>query len=73
MMLIRSALESPDPGASNGGSNVQIRHFGIDLDTFEVAGWPQNLLSKENVEENLIENEQSKFMAIIRHTFVVKL
>ena len=37
--LIRSALESPDPGASNGGSNFKIRHSGADIATFEVAGW----------------------------------
>ena len=35
--LIRSALESPDHGASNGGSNFEIRHFGADLAAFEVA------------------------------------
>ena len=35
--LIRSALESPDPGASNDGSNFEIRHFGADLAAFEVA------------------------------------
>ena len=38
MILIRNALESPDPGASNGGSNFILRHFGADLGTFEVAG-----------------------------------
>lgn len=36
-MLIRSALESPDSDASNGGSNLRIRPFGIDLVTFEVV------------------------------------
>ena len=41
--LIRSALESPDPGASNGESNFEIRHFGADLVTLEMGGFPQNL------------------------------
>ena len=37
-VLIRSALESSDPRASNGGSNFTFRHFGADMATFEVAG-----------------------------------
>ena len=37
--LIRSALESPDLGAFNDGSNVEIRPLGTDLITFEVAFW----------------------------------
>ena len=37
--LSQSALETSDPGASNGGSKLQIRHFGAD---FEVAGWARN-------------------------------
>ena len=41
MALIRSALESPGPGASNGGSKLQIRHCGADMAAFEVAGWPR--------------------------------
>ena len=36
-----SALESPDPGASNGGSDFQIRHFGAEMAAIEVAGWPR--------------------------------
>ena len=36
-ILIRRALESPDPGASSNGSNLQTRHFGADLVTFEVS------------------------------------
>ena len=40
-ILIRRALESPDPGASNGGSNFIFRHFGADMASFEVAGWPR--------------------------------
>ena len=35
----QSALESSDLGASNGGSNLQIRHFGANMAAFEVAGW----------------------------------
>ena len=37
--LIRRALESPDPCASNGGSNFIFRHFGADMAAFKVAGW----------------------------------
>ena len=40
--LIGSVLESSDPGASNGGPNLQIRYFGADMAAFEVAGWPRN-------------------------------
>ncbi len=40
--LIRSALESPDPGAFNGGSNFEIKILGADLVPFEVVSWPQN-------------------------------
>ena len=40
--LIRSALESPDPGAFNDGSNIEIRPLGTDLVTFDVAGVPNN-------------------------------
>ena len=36
-ILIRRALASPDPGASNGGSNFIFRHFGTDMAAFEVA------------------------------------
>ena len=36
--LIRSALETPDPGASNDGSIFILRHFGADMAAFEVAG-----------------------------------
>ena len=39
--LIRSALESFDPGASNGGSNFISRHFGVDMVAFHVAGLPR--------------------------------
>ena len=42
-ILIRRALESPYPGTFNGGSNLQIRHFGADIAASEVAGFPQNL------------------------------
>ena len=37
MILVRSALENPDSGASNGGSNLLIRPFGADLVTFEMV------------------------------------
>ena len=40
-ILTRRALESPDPGASNGVSNFVFRHFGADVAAFEVAGWPR--------------------------------
>ncbi len=42
IILNRSALESPDLGASSGGSNLSIRTFGADLGTFEIAGFPQH-------------------------------
>ena len=35
--LIRSALESPDPCASNGGSSFGIKGLGADLLRFEMA------------------------------------
>ena len=40
-MLIRRALESPDPGASNGGSNFVFGPFGADLVHYKVAGSPR--------------------------------
>ena len=47
-MLTRSALESSDPGASDGGPNLQIWHFGADWAAFEVAGLPgRNLESRD--------------------------
>ena len=39
-ILIRNALEDPDPGASDGASDLLIRLFGADLVTFEVGGVP---------------------------------
>ena len=48
LALIRSALESSDLCASDGGSNSIFRHFGTDMTAFEVAGWSKNSnLSKE--------------------------
>ena len=53
MILIRRALENPDPGASNGGSNFIFRHFGADMAAFEVAGCPRiSDLSRSNSDEN---------------------
>ena len=43
MILNQGVLESPEPGAYNGGLNLFFRLLGIDLVTFELAGWPQNL------------------------------
>ena len=40
--VVRSTLKSNDPGAFNGGSNVEIRPLGTDLVTFEVAGAPND-------------------------------
>ena len=37
MVLIRSALESTDPGASNGGSNFEFQPLGVNLVSFEVS------------------------------------
>ena len=42
MALIRSALESTDPGASNGASNVKIRPLAVDLTTFGIVNLPNN-------------------------------
>ena len=39
--LIRRALESSDPGASNGGSDFVFRRFEADMVAFEVAGSPR--------------------------------
>ena len=36
-ILIRSALKSSDPGASNGGSNLELRPLEADLVSSEVA------------------------------------
>ena len=47
MILIISALVSPGPGASNGGSNFIFRHFEADMTGHEVAGVPQNLGSTQ--------------------------
>ena len=46
-ILFRRALESPDPGASNGGSNFIFGPFGADMEAFEVAGVPQNRRSPQ--------------------------
>ena len=40
-MFIRGALKSTDPGASNGGSNFEIRPLEADLASFEVARLPK--------------------------------
>ena len=40
-ILIRRALESRDPGASDGVSNFIVGHFGADRGTFKVAGGPR--------------------------------
>ena len=55
MILIRSALESPDPGASNGGSNFIFGHFGADLVTFEVAGSPKLWISADRLRSEVSE------------------
>ena len=54
--LIRSALESPDPGAPIGGSDVQIRPLGSNLVTFEVTEMPQNLKLIDNSKNISPEN-----------------
>ena len=53
VILIRRALESSDPGASDGGSNFIFRHFGADMAAFEVAGNPRIL--------NLVIGQDSRF------------
>ena len=53
MILIRSALESPDPGAYNSGSNFIFRHFGADIAALEVGeGTRISDLSRSNSDEN---------------------
>ena len=42
-ILTRNALESSDPGGSNGAPTFLIRLFGADLVNFEVGGGLQNL------------------------------
>ena len=39
--LVRSALETPVPGVSNGGSNVEFRHFGAVMAASKVVGSPR--------------------------------
>ena len=47
--LIRSVLLRSDPGASNGGSNLQIRHFGADMQSHEVAGLSESRRLHANI------------------------
>ena len=59
-MLIRRALKSTDPGASNGGPNFQTRPLEAALVSFEVARLPEkkvrlcrcNLKTDQNAYEN---------------------
>ena len=54
-MLIGSVLESTKPGASNGGSNIEIRPIEADLVSFEVARLPEkskNSKMGQNAHEN---------------------
>ena len=51
-------LESPDPSASEGGSNFIFRHFGACMAAFEVAGWLRI--------SNLSRSRDSRFWAIQR-------
>ena len=46
--------------ASNGGSNLIFRHFGVDIATFEVAEFPQILdILKIPTKNNGVENVQN--------------
>ena len=47
--LIRSALESPEPGAFNDGSNVGIRPRGTDLLSIKVGRLPNNSQLSEEI------------------------
>jgi len=52
--LIRSALGSTDPRASNSGPNVEIQPLGANLQSFEVGGFHkiENYLSKISSENS---------------------
>ena len=63
-ILIRSTLKSTDPGASNGGSNFEIRPLEADLVSFEVAMLPEKRarLCRQNSKmgQDAYETENSK-------------
>ena len=52
-------MSRSDPGASNGVSNLQIRHILADVKTFKVAVVPQNVHSNrdENVDLKLFSEK----------------
>ena len=58
--LIRSALKSIDPGASNGGSNFEIRPLEAELVSVEVARIPERRTrlyrSNSKIDRNAHEN-----------------
>ena len=58
MTLIRRAVQSPDPGASNGGSNFQIRHFWAYIKSFEVAMLPQNVGPPHSIWDENVDMDQ---------------
>ena len=55
-MLIRSALKTTDPGASNGGSNFELRPLEADLVSFEVAMLPCHTREKGRIASSELEN-----------------
>ena len=65
-ILIRSALKSSDPGASNEGSNFEIRLIGADLVSFEVARLPEKRarLRRQNSKLSQNAHENWKFKAV---------
>ena len=72
-MLIRSALKSTDPGASNGGSNFEIRPLGADLASFEVARSSEKMArlgrSNSKLSQNALENAKFKIFGKGRRKF----
>ena len=63
--LNQSVVESTDPGASNGGSNFEIRPLEADLVSFEVATLPENVVRTRNWAKMRTKTENSKLSETI--------
>ena len=77
--LIRRALQTFGSGASNSGSNFQIRHFWADMESFEVAMLPQNVDSppfdlrwKSRSGPNFRKKLSHEFLSVVRLWFDVR-
>ena len=65
--LIRSALESNDPGSFNDGSNVEIQQFGADLMNFKITRLPCKWVCNwQNVEKKLFLFGNSDIVNVMR-------